>query len=80
MSQNCGTEAARGLMSTYDNKDLVSIRVFMTPELRKQLKVKAAQCDRSMNDLITAYVWQLCNGEAEVYPPAPRDENQLSES
>ena len=62
-------------MSTYDNKDLVSIRVIMTPELRKQLKVRAAQCDRSMNDLITAYVWQLCNGDAPTYPPAPRDDD-----
>ncbi|MEO0432922.1 MAG: hypothetical protein AAF151_14640 [Cyanobacteria bacterium J06656_5] len=51
----------------------------MTPELRKQLKVKAAQCDRSMNDLITAYVWQLCNGKAPEYPPAPRDDEQTGE-
>ena len=51
----------------------------MTPELRKQLKVKAAQSDRSMNDLITAYVWQLCNGDAPEYPPAPRDDEQVIE-
>lgn len=58
-----------------EDDNLVSIRVFMSPDLRHSFKVKAAQLDRSMNDLVTGYLHALVNGVAEPYPSAPRDES-----
>ena len=52
----------------------VYIKIFLPKELRTAFKARTVACDRTMNDVILAYITALMEDRAQMYD-LPEEEN-----